>query len=442
MSTAWNTTTKYIVGVILFIFGLFVIYISRSILPLLVIAALIAFLVRPIIGFLDHRLRWPRSLAVLVTYLLATVVILLAPLVLVPPVVDAVNFLIALDYQALLDNFLQWLELSLLNLKATNYQILGFRLYLDSVIDPILAALQDAAPELTLEPPSISVIVESIGSAFVVSYGVAVNVVGTLFSGIVAFIFMILASIYFSIDAPRFYKMFLGVIPFPLRSEIKVLSTRLRDIWDAFFRGQLTLMILIGVIVWLGLTILGLPGAFALGVISGVLELIPNLGPFLAAIPAVIVALLQGSTVFNINNFVFALIIIGFYVLVQAFENYIVVPKVLGGAVKVHPLVVISGVLVGASVAGILGALWAVPVIASSREVLQYLYLKIQDKEPFPLDGEIWGVDKVPEEREVSFRESARSLVDKVQEVVTRLPEDAESAVEEELPEREEEHDE
>jgi hypothetical protein len=104
--------------------------------------------------------------------------------------------------------------------------------------------------------------------------------------------------------------------------------------------------------------------------------------------------------------------------------------------------VVISGVLVGASVAGILGALLAVPVIASSREVLQYLYLKIQDKEPFPLDGEIWGVDKVPEEREVSFRESARSLVDKVQEVVTRLPEDAESAVEEELPEREEEHDE
>jgi predicted PurR-regulated permease PerM len=435
MSTTWSATTKYIMGVVLFIFGLFVLYISRSVLPLLVIAALIAFLVRPIIGFLNYRLRWPRSLAVLVTYLLATVIILLAPLVLVPPIVDAVNFLIALDYQALLDNFLQWLEFSLLNLKATNYQILGFRLYLDSVIDPILAVLQDASPEFAFESPSISVIVDSIGSAFVVSYGVAVNVVGTLFSGIVAFIFMILASIYFSIDAPRFYKMFIGVIPSPLRSEIKVLSARLRDIWDAFFRGQITLMILIGVTVWLGLTLLGLPGAFALGVISGVLELIPNLGPFLAAIPAVIVALLQGSTVLNVNNFIFALIIIGFYVLVQAFENYIVVPKVLGGAVKVHPLVVITGVLVGASVAGILGALLAVPVIASSREIIQYLYLKIQDEEPFQPDGEIWGIDKLPEEREISFREAARSLVDKVQDVVTRTPdtdEDTENAPQEE----------
>ena len=436
MSTEWSTSTKYIVGVILFIFGLFVLYISRSVLPLLVIASLIAFLVRPLIGFLSIRLRWPRSLAVLVTYLLATVIILLAPLVLVPPIVDAVNFLIGLDYQVLLDNFLQWLELSLLNLKATNYQILGFRLYLDSVIDPILAALQDAAPEFALEPPSMSVIIDSIGSAFVVSYGVAVNVVGTLFSGIVAFIFMILASIYFSIDAPRFYKMFLRVIPRPLRSEIEILSARLRDIWDAFFRGQITLMILIGVTVWLGLTLLGLPGAFALGVISGVLELIPNLGPFLAAIPAVVVALLQGSTVLNVNNFVFALIVIGFYVLVQAFENYAVVPKVLGGAVKVHPLVVITGVLVGASVAGILGALLAVPVIASSREIVQYLYLKIQDEEPFPPEGEDLEVDKVPVVDDVSIRDSARLLVNKVQGVVMRSPDSAGDG--EELPEGEE----
>jgi predicted PurR-regulated permease PerM len=436
MSTEWSTTTKYIVGVALFIFGLFVVYISRSVLPLLVIAALIAFLVRPVIGFLHHRLRWPRSLAVLVTYLLATIVILLGPLVLVPPIVDAVNFLIALDYQVLLDNFLQWLELSMLNLKSSDYQILGFRLYLDSVIDPILAALQDAAPEFTLEPPSISMIVNSIGSAFVVSYGVAVNVVGTLFSGIVAFIFMILASVYFSVDAPRFYQIFLKIIPSPLRSEIEVLSARLRDIWDAFFRGQISLMVLIGVTVWLGLTILGLPGAFALGVISGVLELIPNLGPFLAAIPAVIVALLQGSTVLSVNNFVFALIIIGFYFGVQAFENYIVVPKVLGGAVKVHPLVVITGVLVGASVAGILGALLAVPVIASSREIVQYLYLKIQDEEPFPPEGEDLEADRVPTILDVSIRESVHKLVDKVQEVVTRRTDADDDA--DEMPEREE----
>ena len=68
-------------------------------------------------------------------------------------------------------------------------------------------------------------------------------------------------------------------------------------------------MIIIGIVVWLGLTILGVPGAYALGIIAGILEIIPNLGPLLAAIPAVIVALLQGSERFAINNVVFALMV-------------------------------------------------------------------------------------------------------------------------------------
>jgi hypothetical protein len=140
--------------------------------------------------------------------------------------------------------------------------------------------------------------------------------------------------------------------------------------------------------------------------------------------------------VLSVNNFVFALIIIGFYFGVQAFENYIVVPKVLGGAVKVHPLVVITGVLVGASVAGILGALLAVPVIASSREIVQYLYLKIQDEEPFPPEGEDLEADRVPAILDVSIRESVHKLVDKVQEVVTRRTDADDDA--DEMPEREE----
>ena len=174
------------------------------------------------------------------------------------------------------------------------------------------------------------------------------------------------------------------------------------------------LMIFIGFVVWLGLTILGLPGAFALGVIAGVLEIIPNLGPFLSAIPAVIVALLQGSSVLSVNNFVFALIIIGFYILVQMLENYLVVPKVLGEAVELHPLVVISGVLIGAAVWGILGALLATPLIASGREIVHYLYRKTLGEEPFPT------IEKPPEERSLSLRESMQILVEKSQQALKR----------------------
>ena len=418
VTTDWKLATKYVIGVGLVILGVYILYLSSSIISLLVIAALIAFLVRPLINLLHQRLRVPRRLSVLLTYLIASVVLLLAPLIIVPPVVDAVNYLISLDYQLLIDNFLHWLESTLIIFKESGIRFLGFRIDLQNTIDPMLDALQNASPVFSLEPPSIDVILNSLGSAFAVSYGVAVGVVGTVFSGIVAFVFMILASIYFSLDGQKFYESFLRLAPEYQRSEITNLGNRIRHIWDAFFRGQITLMLLIGMVVWLGLTVLGLPGAFALGVIAGLLEIIPNLGPFLATIPAVIVALLQGSTVFDVNNFIFALIIIGFYILVQALENYLIVPKVLGEAVELHPLVVISGVLVGASVFGILGALLATPLIASGREIVHYLYRKTLGEDPSPRENE-------PPEvvEDASLRESVQILVEKGQQLVKREPE-------------------
>jgi predicted PurR-regulated permease PerM len=142
-------------------------------------------------------------------------------------------------------------------------------------------------------------------------------------------------------------------------------------------------MFLIGVVVALGGAMLGLPGAFALGVIAGLLEIIPSVGPIISTIPAVIVALLQGSYFLPVNNLTFALIVILFYFLVQQLENYIVVPRVLGQAVELHPLVVLTGVLIGATAFGILGALLASPTIASIIAIVRYLYRKITNKAPF-----------------------------------------------------------
>jgi predicted PurR-regulated permease PerM len=126
------------------------------------------------------------------------------------------------------------------------------------------------------------------------------------------------------------------------------------------------------------------PGALSLAIIAGLLEVVPNLGPVVATIPAVVVALLQGSTYLPVNNVVLALIVIVFYIVVQQLENSLIVPRVLGEAVELPALVVMSGVLIGGSVAGILGALLATPVIATGREVLFYLYRKLLGQPPFP----------------------------------------------------------
>ena len=107
------------------------------------------------------------------------------------------------------------------------------------------------------------------------------------------------------------------------------------------------------------------------------MELIPNVGPTLAAIPAVMLALLFGSTHLAVSNLVFALIVVAFYVLVQLVENQFLVPNIMGDAVDLPPLVVLIGTLAGAGAFGIMGALLATPVIATGNLIFRYVYRKI-----------------------------------------------------------------
>ncbi|MCL4297468.1 MAG: AI-2E family transporter [Anaerolineae bacterium] len=412
MSTEWSKPTKYIVGVGLTLFGLYVLYLSQDTLTLLILAALIAFLLTPLINFMHLDLKLPRGLAVLLAYLFLILLFLLTPLVLLPPIIDGFRVLAGIDYQILLDQALNWVESTLLYLSTADVHIFGIPIDLSGIVNPALQNLQATSPT-ALKLPSLQSLMDPLSSAATITYGVATSVAGTVVTGAISIIFTLFFAIYMSIDSHKFRPWFLSLVPDPYRPELAQLLERLRRIWRAYFRGQLILMISIGLLTWVGNTILGLPGAFALAFIAGVMELIPNLGPFLAAVPAVIVALIQGSTNFDLNNFYFALMVIGFYWAVQVTENNLIVPRVLGEAVELPPLVVMIGVFIGASVAGIIGALLAAPVIASTREVLSYLWAKMLGRDPFP-----------PQPVEItsprpSTREQLRTLLANIQKVLS-----------------------
>ena len=102
-----------------------------------------------------------------------------------------------------------------------------------------------------------------------------------------------------------------------------------------------------------------------------------------AAIPAVLIAYFQGSAHLPLSNGWFALLVIGLYVVIQQFENNILVPRIIGRSLNLHPLVVIIGVIGGASLAGIMGIFLAAPILASLRIVGGYVYSKLLDLEPF-----------------------------------------------------------
>jgi predicted PurR-regulated permease PerM len=323
-------TTRYIVGIGLFILGLFVLYLSRSILSTVIIAALITFLVKPLIIFLNTKLRSPKGLTIAIVYAIVVIVILVAPLILLPPLVTTFNTILSYDYQTLLQDVIVWAERTLLDLKFQQSAIPGFDPVVDSIVDPLLQVLQDTEPITIPQLPPVP-------------------------------------------DILAFY-----------REEVDTLLTKVTSTMGAWLRGNITLMVVIGVTVWIGNLILGTPNAFFLGVISGLFELIPNIGPALALIPAVLVALTQGSSHIDVSNFSFAIIVLIFYLLVQVLENNFVVPRVMGQELELHPLVVLIGILVGAASFGVLGALLAAPVIAMAKVVLKYLYLKVLGEDPFP----------------------------------------------------------
>lgn len=411
MDTSWSRPTKYIAGVGLVLLAIFILYISRSIIPLLILAALIAVLVRPVILWLHNRLNLPRGLAVGLVYLLVIILIPLAILLAVPAIIDAVNFVVGLDYQAIQQDVVEWARATLLSIQEANLPLPALDDYVDQMAGALLVQIQPAEPSAAPVLPPLETILQSLGSALTATFGAAAGLVGAVASQIALVIFMLLASIHMSLGAHTYRSGLLRAAPEAYRPEFAILLARIETLWNAFFRGQLSLMILIGVLSWLGLMILGVPGALYLGIVAGLLEIIPNLGPVIATIPAVIVALLQGSSNFQLSPLVVAGLVILFYVLLQQLENNIIVPRILGDAVELPALVVMAGVLVGASVGGILGALLATPVIATGREIIQYIYRKMQGQDPFPpRQVELDTAESVP----FDLREKLRSLAQRV----------------------------
>lgn len=150
------------------------------------------------------------------------------------------------------------------------------------------------------------------------------------------------------------------------------LGRRIGRLWLVYLRGQLVCALSIGAIIWIFGSGLGLEGALWLGLFAGLMETVPHIGPLIAAVPAVIVALWHGSTVIPVSNWAFALIIAGVYIAIQQVGSLIIQPKVLGRELDLPPLVVLVAVIAGAALGGIVGLYLAVPLLVTIRELVYY----------------------------------------------------------------------
>jgi predicted PurR-regulated permease PerM len=162
-----------------------------------------------------------------------------------------------------------------------------------------------------------------------------------------------------------------------------VIKTVERD-FGQWVRGQIILGFVVGIATFVGLLILSqlidpVFGRYAvlLSVIAGLLELVPIIGPIISAVPAVLLAATVGPVA------VIAALVL--YFLVQQIENNFLVPKIQGDAVQLHPAAVVFAIIIGGSLAGLLGAILALPITAAFRDVVRYLFRRLSPDEPAAL---------------------------------------------------------
>jgi predicted PurR-regulated permease PerM len=287
---------------------------TREIIVSIFLAYIIMAAVLPMVEFLREK-GLPKVLAVLITYFSILIAIFLLILPLVPFVVTQI--------QSLISNFPKFIDRSASSL--------GFTVDPEQIESYINGELQ------------------TLGRS-------AVNVTTKVFGGLFSTITIFVVSLYLLLYEDSFKKFVAGLFHRDSHQKALLTINQINSKLGAWLRGQVQLSFFIGIFTWLGLTILGLPFALPLALLAGILEVIPTIGPILSAIPAVIIALTVSPTM--------AITVVAFYILIQALENQLLVPKVMQRAVGLNPVVVILGIMIGANLMGVAGALLAIPFIS------------------------------------------------------------------------------
>lgn len=337
-----STYLQYIlIGLGTLVFAVFLWQISGVLLTFLA-AAVLAYALNPVVRRLE-RWRVPRSLAVLGIFLVLIVAIVATLLVIIIPAVGQVQALIQ-DPQALVRRANGLLE----QLQGIPY--VGERVAeLDQ--DLILQLLRDNAP--------------SPGQVFAVATGLIGGVFG-VFGTLLNLLLLVLVSVYLLLDRERITRSTIGMIPETVRDQAVELFYAVEQTLMKYLRGQLLLCTIMGILGWAIMFFTVGDYALLVGVWVGVTEIIPVLGAFLGAVPAVLIALLTGG-------FTEALIVAGLFLVAQQIEGNVLVPRIQGGSVGVHPLWVLFATLAGTALYGIVGAIFAVPIVAIIAATIRYL---------------------------------------------------------------------
>jgi predicted PurR-regulated permease PerM len=330
-------------------------YVARAALFPYVLGLVLAYVLYPLVQRIDHhmpaflrRRRLSRPLAIFVVYLIVILVMAGLMAFLVPVVINQVESLWAQREQ----------------LVARGQILLG----------EWLVRYRTTIPEewqQTIEENLVKA-GGAVGRAVQEGLGRTVSAVTSTMSLALGMVIIPFWLFYILADEKRVADAFGTAIPDRIKPDVRNVLRITDDILSAYIRGQLLLCVIVGAMATLGFVLVGVDFAVLLGVIVGLFEFIPFIGPILGAVPALIVATIKSPI-----TVLWTLLVI---VVVQQVENLFLVPRIAGESVKLHPALIMVVLVIGNEALGLWGIILAVPLTAIVRDVFKYLYLRFSDE--------------------------------------------------------------
>ena len=353
----WPYVTKLTISLLLLAFFVYLLSRFNEIIPPIVIAIIIAYILNPIVNYLQSRVHLPRSLIILLTYIVVIALIISIPIVIIPLLANEGTSL-QIDAGEIINS----LETAL----AKQYRVAGVTFHPSEWVSQVVSALQG------LIQPVI---------------GQTVTLVKNIITSFIWVIFIILVSFYLIKDGSNLEEWITSHLPPVFMPDYKWMHDEINQIWGAFFRGQLLLSTVVSIIFIVIGTILGLPFALAMGILAGFLEFLPSIGHGIWLLIAAMLSLFIGSTWIPLPNWAFMLIVIGLHLFFEQFDLNYLIPRIIGRRVHLPPLVIILGIVSGALLAGVLGIPLAAPTIASARVIGRYIFANLFDMEWTPISA-------------------------------------------------------
>ncbi len=325
--------------------ALIVLYLIRDVVGAFVLGAAIAFLIQPAIHRLTE-LGVPRILAIVLIFIAIILVLAGVVLLIVPVGVAEVSQL-----QSQAPALAAEAQKRINELQGSPISIFGVTISLTDLTNTASSHLRDY---------------------LLGQFGSAVSIGVTALTTLLQILLMFIVAFLLSLDATSARRDVRRLVPNDYRSDFDQIWRRIRRMLYAYVRGQLIIAGLIGILSGIACAVIGIDDPVGLGVLAGITALVPYLGPFLGAIPAILVGLAA-------SPLKALLVAVAYFVISNVILNF-VFPKVMGDAVKLPPLLVIVAFIAGFSWAGVLGMFVAIPIAATLRILFDHIYPRLYER--------------------------------------------------------------